>query len=63
MREIGILPADAAYKRIGRTGKDTFIRCSECNCQLYHSAAPKPVGQFDLIDAKFCPKCGKKFVQ
>lgn len=40
----------------------TIIKCSECGCQLYNSNAPKPLGQFDLIEAKFCPQCGKKLI-
>lgn len=38
------------------------INCSKCGCQLYNSMAPTPVGQFDLVDAKFCPKCGGEFI-
>lgn len=51
-----------AFKRVCRSGTHTIIRCSECDTQLYHTNAPAPVGQFDLIDAVFCPKCGKEFV-
>lgn len=40
----------------------TTIRCSVCKCQLYNSHAPEPIGQFNLLYAKFCPKCGCEFI-
>jgi len=39
-----------------------FITCPKCGCQLYSSNAPEIIGQFNLIDAKFCPGCGVMFV-
>lgn len=37
------------------------MTCRLCGCLLYRSDAKKPEGQFDLINAKYCPQCGKKF--
>lgn len=51
------------YKKIFKYGGNTTIRCSTCNCLLYSSKAGEPIGQFDLINAKFCPNCGLEFVK
>lgn len=53
---------DAAMRVFKKRLGATIIRCSECGCQLYNSSTPKPQGQFDLIDAKYCPQCGKEFI-
>lgn len=58
----GLIPENASYKRIGKFKNAHLVRCSNCRCQLHHSGAPAPAGQFDLIDAKFCPQCGKEFL-
>ena len=62
LKDSGLLPEGVAFKQIGRFHGGTIVRCSECRCQLSHSQAPIPTGQFNLIDAKFCPQCGKEFV-
>lgn len=62
MNKKGLLPSDRAFKRVGRFGIHTIVKCSNCKCQLYNSGAPNPIGQFNLIDALFCPKCGLKFI-
>lgn len=51
-----------AIKKIIRYGGITSIRCEKCDCLLYTSNVDMPRGQFDLIDANFCPKCGVEFV-
>ena len=48
-------------KRIVRYSGNTIVKCSQCGCLLYRSNAPKPEGQFDLINAVFCPQCGREF--
>lgn len=62
LRDSGLIPENAAIKQVGKFQGSMIVYCSECKCQLSHSSAPRPTGQFDLIDAKFCPKCGKEFV-
>jgi len=52
-----------AIKRVIKYGNVTSIRCEKCNCLLYSSNAEKPYGQFDLINACYCPKCGVEFVE
>lgn len=47
---------------IKRKGNITIIKCSNCGCQLYNSNAPEPVGQFNLVNAIYCPKCGTELV-
>lgn len=39
-----------------------IMRCGNCKTLLYDSSKPKPEGQFNLIDAKYCPYCGKELV-
>ena len=51
-----------SFRTFHKRNGATVIRCSECGCQLYHSNMPKPQGQFDLIDAKFCPLCGLELI-
>lgn len=53
---------DIAFRTFIKRNGATIIKCSECNCQLYNSNMPKPQGQFDLIEAKFCPQCGKELI-
>lgn len=52
-----------ALKVISRYGNNTTIRCEICGCPLYSSTAPQPKGQFDLINANFCPICGAEFME
>lgn len=40
----------------------TIIKCGECKTQLFHSNAPEPIGQFNLINAKYCPQCGVELI-
>ena len=51
-----------AVKRIVKYGRLTTIRCEKCDCLLYSSNVGAPLGQFDLIDASYCPKCGVEFI-
>lgn len=46
---------------VKRYGNVSTMMCRVCKCQLYRSDAKKPEGQFDLIEAKYCPMCGRKF--
>ena len=62
MKESGLLPDGRAYKRVSQFKTGRIVKCSNCGCQLFHSESPKPLGQFDLIDAKFCPQCGWEFL-
>ena len=53
---------DVVAKQFVKNQFGTFIYCPECKCQLFGSNAPDPIGQFNLVDAEYCPKCGVKFV-
>lgn len=46
------------YKRNGTT----TIKCSNCNCLLHTSGMQIPQGQFNLLEAKFCPQCGAELI-
>jgi len=46
------------YKRSGITN----MKCSKCHCLLYDSRYPKTIGQFNLVDAKYCPRCGRELI-
>ena len=52
-----------AIKMIVKFGRITNIKCEKCGCLLYSSGAEKPLGQFDLIGANYCPQCGSEFVE
>ena len=51
-----------ATKRIRKYGNNTIITCDICGCLLHSSKFPPPEGQFDLVDASFCPACGNEFL-
>lgn len=51
-----------AIRKIFKRSGVTRMTCSKCQCLLYNSNYPKVVGQFDLVDAKFCPKCGRELI-
>lgn len=51
-----------AYKVSRKMGSQTIVKCSNCKTQLYHSGAEPPKGQFNLINAVYCPKCGMEFI-
>lgn len=39
------------------------IRCSNCRCLLFDSEYPEQGAQVKLINANYCPMCGKEFVE
>lgn len=50
------------FKVFARFGDNVTIRCGECGCHLYATKAGEPEGQFDLINAAYCPQCGIEFI-
>lgn len=50
------------FKRIVKRNGCYLVRCGNCSCQLYRTGSQAPDGQFDLLDAKFCPQCGAEFI-
>lgn len=57
--EESCLDDTVAQKKILKRSGITTMRCSKCDCLLYNSCKPKVRSQFDLVNAKFCPKCGR----
>lgn len=57
-----VLNDNIAIKRIFKYGEAIKMFCPKCNCLLFTSTAPKVEGQFDLVAAKFCPKCGIELI-
>lgn len=51
-----------ALKKFFKRNGITTMRCSKCNCLLYDSCKPKVQSQFNLVNAKFCPKCGRELL-
>lgn len=51
-----------AIRRIYKRSGVTRMNCGYCDCLLYCSLEPKITGQFDLVNAKFCPSCGRKLI-
>lgn len=51
-----------AIRKIFKKRGITTMRCSKCDCLLYDSSTPKIQGQFDLVNAKFCPRCGRGLI-
>lgn len=55
------LNEDESTRYVRRYSNVSIMTCRKCGCLLYRSNAQKPEGQFDLINAKYCPECGRKF--
>lgn len=53
---------NVAFKSFRKYDTSVRMTCSNCGCLLYNSAFPKIKGQFNLVDAKFCPYCGKELI-
>ena len=51
-----------ALRKIAKRTGITTMRCSKCDCLLYNSSFPKVLGQFDLVNARFCPTCGRELL-
>lgn len=56
------LPDDLALKKIRKKNGVTRISCSKCGCMLFCDLYKKVEGQYDLTLAKYCPRCGRKFI-
>ncbi len=56
------LSDSVALKKIFKRNKITTMRCSKCDCLLYNSCYPNVQGQFNLVEAKFCPLCGRELI-
>ena len=50
------------FKVFAKFGGNVTIRCGECGCHLYATKAKEPEGQFNLINAAYCPQCGIEFI-
>ena len=53
---------EVSVRRIKKLGNVTRMYCSKCQCLLYNSNYSKIEGQFDLVNANFCPRCGRKLI-
>lgn len=51
-----------APRKIKKYGGTTKMFCSKCGCLLYNSDFPKVRGQFDLVNASYCPVCGRTLI-
>lgn len=49
-------------RRIKKYGGSTKMSCSKCGCLLFNSIFPKVKGQFDLVNASYCPNCGRTLI-
>ena len=51
-----------ALRKIFKRSGITTMKCGKCDCLLYNSCKPKIQGQFNLVNAEYCPKCGRKLI-
>lgn len=51
-----------AIRNLSKYGGVITMKCSKCNCLLYDSSQPRAEGQFDLVNAKYCPNCGRELI-
>ena len=56
------LPDNVAIRRIYKRSGITRMNCSKYNCLLYSSCYNSPEGQYDLVNAKYCPECGRELI-
>lgn len=55
--------AGKAFKMVSKQRNGTtIVKCSKCYTHLYNNKSYVPIGQFNLMDAKYCPKCGMEFM-
>lgn len=48
------------YIKVVKRRAITVVNCGKCNTYLYTVGLPIPLGQFNVSEARFCPKCGSK---
>lgn len=53
---------DIAVRKIYKRNGHTKLSCSKCGCLLFNSDFPKVLGQFNLLNAKYCPSCGRGLI-
>jgi hypothetical protein len=53
---------EVSIRKIFKRSGIVTMKCSKCDCLLYNSCQPKVKGQFDLVNAKFCPNCGRRLI-
>ena len=51
-----------SMRHIQKYGGATTMKCSKCDCLLYNSCEPRVRCQFDLVNAKYCPNCGRELI-
>jgi len=56
------LPDNVAMRNIFKRSGVTTMKCSKCDCLLFNSCQPKVKGQFDLVNANYCPNCGRELI-
>ena len=60
--ELEDLNDNVSLRDIFKRSGITTMKCSKCGCLLYNSCKPKVQGQFNLVNAKYCPKCGRELI-
>ena len=56
------LGENAALRNIKKRNSVITMKCTNCGCLLFNSLFPHPQGQFNLLNAGFCPSCGKRLI-
>ena len=51
-----------ALRNFRRYQNSIRMTCSNCGALLYNSSFPKIKGQFNLVNASYCPNCGKELI-
>jgi predicted RNA-binding Zn-ribbon protein involved in translation (DUF1610 family) len=49
-------------RKFSRPGGVVTMSCAKCGALLHNAAFPKVLGQFDLVNAKYCPVCGREII-
>lgn len=56
------LNENVAMRKIKKYNRIITVKCGNCDCLLHDSSHPKSDGQFDLLNAVYCPNCGKMLI-
>lgn len=56
------LNENVTMRKFSRAGGALRMTCAKCGTLLFNGAFPRVEGQFDLVNANYCPVCGRELI-